>query len=131
MGAYFLYDAADQCSQQPSADAVAHNVAHEDAATRVGEANDIEEVSAERRGGHVAMRETESSVGGGDAPWKHRVGLRKKRLLNLAGHPHIGFHFLGSLPQFLFHPHALGDVVADTDEADYIFSDIAIRNFGR
>ena len=131
MGAHFLYDAADQCGQQTRADAMAHDVAYEDAATRIRESDDVEEISAEGRCGHVAMRETERTVGGGDAPWKHGVRLRKKRLLNLAGHPHIGFHFLGPLPQFLLHPHAFGDVVADTDEADDIFADVAIRNFGR
>lgn len=64
MRAHFLDDAADQCGQQPGADAVAHDVAHEEAAPRVGEADDVEEISAERRCGHVAMRETERTVGG-------------------------------------------------------------------
>ena len=68
---------------------MAHHVANEDSAGRVGNGEDIKEIAPDRRGRQIALRKTQRALLRGYRGRKGREFVRQKNLLDLARHIEI------------------------------------------
>ena len=127
-GPYFLGHAADERGKQARAHAVPHHVADEHAAACVGDAHDVEKVTAQRGSRHVTVGETEAVFS--CAARERGIGTRQESFLDLPRHPQIRLHFLAAALHLLLGNLPPCDVVADTHEPDDLPVGVVQRNLG-
>jgi hypothetical protein len=144
-GMKFFDEGANHRRNQGGADAVAHDVANEEARFLFGNAEDVEEVAADLAGGVITVAELEEAFFRGNAERETRVALGEHGELDFAGHFQVLFHNRVLLAQLglaagefgvhsalaFFGGFAFGDVAEDAEQkgAAFLQIDEGVVNF--
>jgi hypothetical protein len=142
-GGEFLDEGANDGGDEGGTDAMAHDIADEDAGFGVGERADIKEIAADSAGGEIAVAKAKGALVGRNVGREAGILLRDHGLLNFAGHAEVLFHllvfdakFFLALGEFeigffqaFFGAAFFGDVPEDALEADDAALGIDERSF--